>query len=117
MALTSRKKEFNFFELYEHFITDSKKGKRLQPNGKKLSAGTIVNYGYTLQLLKKFSEEKKFSSASAPENPCKAANSLQKKTTGKNSISDSPITYTRIAGILITTSDKTSKTSAFFSIT
>ena len=59
MALTSRKKEFNFFELYEHFITDSKKGKRLQPNGKKLSAGTIANYGFTLQLLKKFSEEKK----------------------------------------------------------
>lgn len=59
MAAANRRKEFNFFELYEQFITDSKKGKRLQPNGKKLSAGTIDNYGYTKKLLEKYCSEKK----------------------------------------------------------
>jgi len=53
-------KEFSFFDLYDRFITDSDKGKRLQPNGKRVSAGTIRNYHYTKQLLFTFSQQKNF---------------------------------------------------------
>lgn len=53
-------KEIPLLLLFERFISDSKKGRRLQPNGKKLSPGTIANYGYTKQLLEKFCSEKKF---------------------------------------------------------
>ena len=45
---------FSFFKLYEKFIRDSRKGRRLQPNGKKISAGTVDNYRYTLLLLQRF---------------------------------------------------------------
>lgn len=60
MPRLSAKKEYPFFDLYEKFIQDSKRGKRLQPNGKKFSPGTIRNYEATLRLLKKFSEEKEY---------------------------------------------------------
>jgi integrase len=53
-------KELSLFHLYEKFINDSLRGKRLQPNGKRLAAGTIKNYNYTLQLLKNFSGNKNF---------------------------------------------------------
>ncbi|MBL7707639.1 MAG: tyrosine-type recombinase/integrase [Chitinophagaceae bacterium] len=53
-------KEFDFFMLYDQFITESVRGKRLQPNGKKVSAGTVANYAYSLKLIKKFCGEKKF---------------------------------------------------------
>ena len=56
----SIKKELPFLDLYERFINDSKKGKRLQPNGKKIGTGTIDNYVYTLNLLQSFSREKRF---------------------------------------------------------
>lgn len=55
-----KSKELSFFDLYDKFIADSKSGRRLQPNGKAISAGTISNYTYTATLLKKFSEEKQF---------------------------------------------------------
>ncbi len=45
---------------YERFLKDSRSGRRLQPNGKRISKGTIANYGFTLKLLKKFCVEKKF---------------------------------------------------------
>jgi integrase len=48
------KKVFPFFELYDKFVQDSKTGRRLQPNGKRLSAGTLLNYGYTRNLLQQF---------------------------------------------------------------
>ncbi len=55
-----RKKEMPFFELYARFIRDSKSGRRLQPNGKKLAAGTIVAYVCNLKLLKKFCNDTGF---------------------------------------------------------
>lgn len=60
MSKTIRNKEFSFFDLYGRFINDSKRGKRLQPNGKRISEGTIDNYGYTRQLLANFCREKQF---------------------------------------------------------
>lgn len=50
----------NLFTLFEKFIRDSRTGRRLQPNGKKLSIGSVENYQYTLLLLKRFSEGKSF---------------------------------------------------------
>lgn len=58
MAKTKTTKELPFFTLYHKFIADSTRGKRLQPNGKKLSAGTIRNYKHTLALLKCYTEQK-----------------------------------------------------------
>jgi integrase len=54
------RKEYPFFELFEKFVQDSQKGKRLQPNGKKISKGTIANYSYTQKLLQRFCSEKDF---------------------------------------------------------
>ena len=50
----SPKREYCFLSLFEKFISDSKKGKRLQPNGMKVSDGTIANYTYCKKLLEKF---------------------------------------------------------------
>lgn len=50
----------SFFTLFDKFIQASRRGRRLQPNGKKLSPGTITNYGYTLALLKRFCAAKHF---------------------------------------------------------
>ncbi len=60
MNYLKAKKQHAFFPLFEKFISDSNNGKRLQPNGKLISAGTIGNYKCTLRLIKKFSEEKNF---------------------------------------------------------
>lgn len=54
------KKELSFFSEYERFIRDSRSGRRLQPNGKKISPGTIANYSFTLRLIQKFCAEKEF---------------------------------------------------------
>jgi len=59
--MITRNKELPFFDLYDRFISDSKKGKRLQPNGKRISAGTVANYSYTRQLLFSFCQQKDFS--------------------------------------------------------
>jgi site-specific recombinase XerD len=56
----SAKKEFCFLTLFEKFVQDCKKGKRLQPNGKRISKGTISNYSTTLKLLREFSQKKEF---------------------------------------------------------
>jgi hypothetical protein len=58
--LRLKTREHSFFPLFEKFIFDSKKGKRLQPNGKKISEGTIKNYVCTLNLIQKFCAEKQF---------------------------------------------------------
>jgi len=61
MGIKLTKNEFSFFPLFERFISDSLKGKRLQPNGKRLKEGTVINYGYTLLLLEDFCQIKNFS--------------------------------------------------------
>lgn len=60
MSSLKLKKQHAFFPLFEKFISESKKGKRLQPDGKKISAGTIKNYSTTKQLLERFCMEKNF---------------------------------------------------------
>jgi integrase len=60
MPPTKQKQPYNFFTLFEKFISDSRKGKRLQPNGKRISMGTIKNYIYTQKLLERFCLEKDF---------------------------------------------------------
>jgi integrase len=60
MIKATKKKEIGFFQEFERFIKESGNGRRLQPNGKRISAGTVVNYKYTLQLIRKFCEKRKF---------------------------------------------------------
>jgi integrase len=53
-------KELSFFTLFLRFINDSKRGRRLQPNGKRISPGTVKNYEQTLHLIQHFCIEKNF---------------------------------------------------------
>lgn len=53
-------RELDFFFYYDRFIKASETGKRTSPNGKRLSKGTIRNYGCTRKLLERFAQEKKF---------------------------------------------------------
>ncbi len=55
-----QKKTYCFFELFEKFILESKKGRRLQPNGKRISVGTIANYQACLRLIREFCQEENF---------------------------------------------------------
>ena len=60
MQNLSRAKHLPLLPYFEKFIYDSKKGKRLQPNGKSFARGTLVNYEMTRKLLEEFSEKKEF---------------------------------------------------------
>jgi integrase len=51
MPTTANLKQYPILPLFSKMIADSKSGKRLQSNGKKLSAGTIVNYECVYKLL------------------------------------------------------------------
>ncbi len=54
MITHSLKKGLSFLKLFERFIRDSQRGRRLLPNGDKISAGTIKTYKYTLYVVRKF---------------------------------------------------------------
>lgn len=54
MPVAKSQTELSFFALYDRFIQDNKRGKRLQPNGKKVSSGTIANYVHTKRVIEKF---------------------------------------------------------------
>ena len=54
MTIHNYRKTFSVLKLFEKFIRDMRKGKRLQPNGRRISPGAIENYTYTLLVLKKF---------------------------------------------------------------
>ncbi len=54
MPVVKKLKELNVLELYQKFVTNSTNGKRTQPNGKKLSSGTIANYQFTYKHLQNF---------------------------------------------------------------
>jgi len=60
MHRPTAKKQLPLLPLFQKFIQDSKTGKRLQPNGKKFSKGTLANYQNTLKLLTEFSSTKEF---------------------------------------------------------
>ena len=47
-------KEMNLIPLFEKFIKDSLKGKRLKPDGSRIKAQTIRNYEYVLSYLKEY---------------------------------------------------------------
>lgn len=63
MKITKRTKELNqeyFFDLFEQFIMDSKKGFRIKPDGRLIRASTIKNYSITYKALKDFTEKTGF---------------------------------------------------------
>lgn len=72
-------KELVFFELYNKFISESEKGKRLQPNGKKISSGTVQNYRYTGQLLLQFCQAKSVSLRIRPSRSLNARDAATEK--------------------------------------
>jgi integrase len=55
MAPMKKKKEYCFIALFDRFISDSVRGKRLQPNGKRISCGTIANYYNTKNVIVRYS--------------------------------------------------------------
>ena len=55
-----KKKEYDLLELFEKYISESKRGKRLQKDGRRIKSGSVENYGYLYKLLQKFSIEKQF---------------------------------------------------------
>jgi len=59
MTTKSKQKFIDFFSAFDRFIQESKSGKRLQPNGKRISKGTIENYYYTCKLVRKYCETTK----------------------------------------------------------
>lgn len=75
----TRKKEISLLRLYDRFIMDSKKGRRLQPNGKRIGPGTVDNYRYTRQLLETFSITRKFDLRIRPARQLKAREMQQEK--------------------------------------
>lgn len=60
MQNQSRGNHLPLLPYFEKFIADSKKGRRLQPNGKIFAKGTLVNYEMTRKLLEEFSQKKQF---------------------------------------------------------
>jgi integrase len=52
--MTKKSGIFSLMELYNKFIRDSRSGRRLQPNGKRVTAGTIESYQYTQKLIGEF---------------------------------------------------------------
>ncbi len=55
-----KKNRYDFLVQFEKFIKASSNGKRLQPDGRRVSEGTIRNYRNTLRLLERFAREKNF---------------------------------------------------------
>lgn len=60
MNRKSKKADIPFLPLVERFVQDSKSGRRLQPNDKRITKGSIRNYEQCLRLLQEFSTEKQF---------------------------------------------------------
>lgn len=53
-----KKSEFLFLPLFERFILDTIKGRRLKPNGAKVKPQTVRSYSYIIQYLKEFEVKK-----------------------------------------------------------
>lgn len=56
----ANKKRQDFFKLYDRFLQETKKGKRVQKNGKRIRNSSIEPYIWLRKLLYDFSVEKKF---------------------------------------------------------
>nr|MBA3970722.1 hypothetical protein [Bacteroidota bacterium] len=54
------KKQYDFFKLFDQFLTQTDKGKRLQKNGKKIRHSSLEPYMYLRKLLYDFSVKKNF---------------------------------------------------------
>ena len=52
-------KERTLLPLFEKFIQDSAKGRRLKPDGSRIKPQTVKNYGYVLKLLQEFETDQK----------------------------------------------------------
>jgi integrase len=57
MKNVKKNNEFSFSDLFDRFIRYSEKGRRLQPNGRRLSPGTVETYKGTRKLLIAFSQK------------------------------------------------------------
>ena len=79
MSASKTKKELCFFPLFDRFIHDSKKGKRLQPNGKTIAPGTVNNYGHTRKVLENFCLAKSFTLRLRPERSLNRRETEQEK--------------------------------------
>lgn len=55
-----KKQEYDLLKLYDRFINEAKKGKRLQKNGRRIGPGTLKNYQMLGHYLRRFVNEKKF---------------------------------------------------------
>ncbi len=53
-------KEYLFLSLFEQFISDSRKGKRVKPDGRRIKSQTVDNYDYVFKLLLEFSQINNF---------------------------------------------------------
>jgi integrase len=55
-----KKDQYDFFKLYDRFLSETKNGKRVQKNGKKVRASSIEPYMWLRKLLHDFSVKKDF---------------------------------------------------------
>lgn len=62
------KQDFPLLPLFENFINDTAKGRRLKPNGQKIKPQSVNNYRYTCKLLQEFSTVKKIELRIKPVN-------------------------------------------------
>ncbi len=60
MKANVSRKSIPFLQYFEKFISDSKTGKRLQPSGRLISIGTLVNYEVTRKLIEEFNQLQQF---------------------------------------------------------
>ena len=72
-------KSIQFLLYFEKFISDSKTGRRLQPSGRMISKGTLVNYEETRKLLEEFIQSQQFNLRIIPVKRLNQRQSLTEK--------------------------------------
>lgn len=60
MANVNKKKQYDFFRLFDNFLKETEKGKRVQKNGKRVRNSSIQPYIFLRKLLFDFSVKKEF---------------------------------------------------------
>jgi integrase len=61
MQKTAKKKDYDFFQLFDVFLKETQKGRRVQKNGKRVRDSSMLPYTYLRKLLWDFSLKKNFS--------------------------------------------------------